>query len=603
MSLLPSSPTPQTMPRVMGESAGASSIMHHITAYGGKNGKAPFQRAILQSPGWLPSTAKAANEDIFKQTLAIALTSSELYLVNAAVVGLSPYGSFTYSPTVDGNYVPALPGKLLLDRKFDKSVEVMTAHNTNEGILFATPFAKSNKDMATYLKAAVPSIDDTALEVILDSVYPEIFDGSFDYTDQFERAASIVGEAFFSCNTRYLDAAFGEKSYSYLFNAVNKGFHSEDLTYTFYNSLSAVADGGTINATVAKALQSYITHFVATGNPNGGVAPYFPQYGTNSSVQVVAPDDFGTQITDPEDNKRLTAQYTPYIMSTQARKANSNLDLTGKSAVITGGSQGIGAGVAIRFAQAGANVLIVGRSKERLQKVISEARKVAKSTDQKFDYVSADLSLISGTKAAAKEIEAKTGGHVDYLSHFAVQILNRFHLNYILASSGALKDTSITVLAPGGTQSEFNLNDIELASAKNEGRYAQLGKHGSRDSVVTDTITKSLQSHFPQIKFFHVAPGLVQTDVTTNQDVPAPLRLAITYVVFPIAARTFGNTTTSYADIPVFLAANEGREAVVAEEGYFLDQKIKRVIPNPYATEKKNQEAVFERLKGYLDGR
>ncbi|KFY69799.1 hypothetical protein V499_09743 [Pseudogymnoascus sp. VKM F-103] len=307
---------------VMGESAGASSIMHHITAYGGKKGNAPFRRAILQSPGWLPSKAAAADENIFQQTLTIAstvtnkkittlsglrsLTSSELYLVNAAVVGLSPYGSFTYGPTVDGDYVPKLPGDLLLNGNFDKSVEVMAAHNANEGILFATPFAKSNKDMATYLKSAVPSLDDTALEVILDSVYPEVFDGSFDYTDQFERAATIVGEAFFSCNTRYLEAAFGEKSYSYLFDAVNRGFHGEDLTYTFYNGPSAVADGGTVNATVAKALQSYITHFVATGNPNGGSAPFFPQYGSNSSVQVVAPDDFGTQITDPEDNKRCS---------------------------------------------------------------------------------------------------------------------------------------------------------------------------------------------------------------------------------------------------------------------------------------------------------
>ncbi|KFX97985.1 hypothetical protein V490_02525 [Pseudogymnoascus sp. VKM F-3557] len=311
---------------VMGESAGASSIMHHITAYGGKKGNAPFQRAILQSPGWLPSKAKAVNENIFKQTLAIAstvtkktittlnglrsLTSSELYLVNAAVVGLSPHGSFTYGPTVDGTYVPDLPGKLLLDGKFDKSVEVMTAHNANEGILFATPFAKSDKDVGAYLKAAVPSITDEALEVILYSVYPETFDGSFEYTDQFERVAFLVGEAFFSCNTRYLDAAFGEKTYSYLFDAVNKGFHGEDLTYTFYNGPSAEADMGTVNATVAEALQSYITHFVATGNPNGGVAPYFPQYGSNSSVQVVAPDDFGTQITDPEDNERLFAEPT-----------------------------------------------------------------------------------------------------------------------------------------------------------------------------------------------------------------------------------------------------------------------------------------------------
>ncbi|OBT60798.1 hypothetical protein VE03_09893 [Pseudogymnoascus sp. 23342-1-I1] len=310
-------------------------------------------------------------------------------------------------------------------------------------------------------------------------------------------------------------------------------------------------------------------------------------------------------------------------MSTQARKANTNLDLTGKSVVIAGGSQGIGAGVAIRFAQAGANVLIVGRSKERLEKVISEARKAAKSTDQKFDYVSADLSLISGTRAAAKEIEAKTGSHVDYLIqtqggmpngryettpegielHFAVQILSRFHLSYILATSGALKDTSITILGPGGTQTEFNLDDIEIASAKDASPYTQIGKHATRDSVITDALTKSLQTHFPQLNFFHLAPGLVQTDVMINQGVPAPIRLAITYVVFPIAARTFGNTPTSYADIPVFLAANEGREAVVAGEGYFLNEKIKRVDPNPYALEVKNQEAVFEKLKGYLDGR
>ena len=143
-------------------------------------------------------------------------------------------------------------------------------------------------------------------------------------------------------------------------------------------------------------------------------------------------------------------------MSAQARKANNGIDLTGKTAVIAGGSQGIGAGTAIRFAQAGANIIVIGRSQERLGKVVSEARKVAKSADQKFDYVSADLSLVSGTKTAAKEIEAKTNSKVEYLiqtqggmpnglhmttaegieSHFAVQVLNRFLLNYILASSG-----------------------------------------------------------------------------------------------------------------------------------------------------------------------
>lgn len=309
-------------------------------------------------------------------------------------------------------------------------------------------------------------------------------------------------------------------------------------------------------------------------------------------------------------------------MSTQARKANVGLDLAGKTAVVAGGSQGIGAAVAIRFAQAGANVVVIGRNKERLEKVLSDARAAAKSAaaDQKFDYVSADLSLVSGTKTAAEEITAKTNGHVDYLfqsqggmpnglhevtsegieSHFAVQVLGRFQLNYILASTGVLRDTSINVMAPGGQQKEFNLDGMDLVNDKDSGRYTRMGKQIARDGVIVDTYTKALQSKFPSIKFLHISPGLVQTDVTMNQGVPTPVRQIITYVVFPIAARTFGNTPTSYADIPVFLAGNKGREEVIEKEGLFLDVKNKRVNPHPYAMDEKNQQEVFERLMRYL---
>jgi carboxylesterase type B len=38
---------------VMGESAGASSIMHHLTANGG-NVTLPFQKAVIQSPAFFP---------------------------------------------------------------------------------------------------------------------------------------------------------------------------------------------------------------------------------------------------------------------------------------------------------------------------------------------------------------------------------------------------------------------------------------------------------------------------------------------------------------------------------------------------------------------
>jgi NAD(P)-dependent dehydrogenase (short-subunit alcohol dehydrogenase family) len=294
--------------------------------------------------------------------------------------------------------------------------------------------------------------------------------------------------------------------------------------------------------------------------------------------------------------------------------------LTGKTAVITGGSQGIGAGVAIRFAQAGANVIVVGRSSARLENVVSEARKVVKSTNQNIDFISADLSLVSDTQTAASKIEAKSNAKVDFLvqtqggtpnglyettsegieSHFATQVLSRFLLNYILASSGVLKEASVSVMAPGGTQTEFNLDDIELASSKDAGRYAQMAKHVSRDGVIADTYTKALQANFPQIKFFHVFPGLVQTNIMTNQNLPVPVKQLINYVVYPIASRTFGNTVESYADIPVFLAANKAAEELAEKEGYFLDNNNKKASLSPYALAKDNQEAVFNKLKGYL---
>src|ERR1700727_1717976 len=57
---------------VIGESAGAGSIMHQITAFGGLQGPAPFQQAILQSPGFLPVVGNLVQESIFLQVLQFA---------------------------------------------------------------------------------------------------------------------------------------------------------------------------------------------------------------------------------------------------------------------------------------------------------------------------------------------------------------------------------------------------------------------------------------------------------------------------------------------------------------------------------------------------
>jgi len=53
-----------------------------------------------------------------------------------------------------------------------------------------------------------------------------------------------------------------------------------------------------------------------------------------------------------------------------------NIDLSGKVALVTGGSRGLGKDIALAMAEKGANVVICGRKKENLDEAIEEFRKL-----------------------------------------------------------------------------------------------------------------------------------------------------------------------------------------------------------------------------------
>lgn len=67
-----------------------------------------------------------------------------------------------------------------------------------------------------------------------------------------------------------------------------------------------------------------------------------------------------------------------------------NLDLSGKTAVVCGSTQGIGKASAIELALLGANVTLVARNEESLKSTLKE---LPAKTSQKHDYVVADFSL------------------------------------------------------------------------------------------------------------------------------------------------------------------------------------------------------------------
>lgn len=68
------------------------------------------------------------------------------------------------------------------------------------------------------------------------------------------------------------------------------------------------------------------------------------------------------------------------------------MDLVGRSAIITGASQGLGRVIATSFVQAGANVLLVARGEELLQRVGQELAALATQPGQIVDSMRGDVS-------------------------------------------------------------------------------------------------------------------------------------------------------------------------------------------------------------------
>ena len=85
-------------------------------------------------------------------------------------------------------------------------------------------------------------------------------------------------------------------------------------------------------------------------------------------------------------------------------------DLTGKVAVVTGASAGLGADAALAYAQAGADVALLARRVEKLEAVRTEIEK----TGRKAIAVPCDVTSEESVRQAMETV-LKTFGHIDIL--------------------------------------------------------------------------------------------------------------------------------------------------------------------------------------------
>jgi 3-oxoacyl-[acyl-carrier protein] reductase len=85
-----------------------------------------------------------------------------------------------------------------------------------------------------------------------------------------------------------------------------------------------------------------------------------------------------------------------------------NLDLTGKTALVSGSTQGIGKAIAMELASMGANIILMARNEGRLQQVVSELP----NNNQHHQHLTADFSDPSQVKEVIDKFIAHHQIHI-----------------------------------------------------------------------------------------------------------------------------------------------------------------------------------------------
>ncbi|MFE7662324.1 SDR family NAD(P)-dependent oxidoreductase [Streptomyces celluloflavus] len=88
-----------------------------------------------------------------------------------------------------------------------------------------------------------------------------------------------------------------------------------------------------------------------------------------------------------------------------------SFDLTGRVALVTGATSGIGAATAALLAERGAHVVVAGRDRSRGESVVGGIR----DRGGKADFLAADLRKAESVRQLAREAENLGGGRVDIL--------------------------------------------------------------------------------------------------------------------------------------------------------------------------------------------
>lgn len=221
--------------------------------------------------------------------------------------------------------------------------------------------------------------------------------------------------------------------------------------------------------------------------------------------------------------------------------------LRGKTALVVGGTDGIGRGCAIAMAQAGASVVIVGHSPTKAHAVLGNMSAIAQfPQEQKFKAYSVDLLTVKGGLG----LTAQLNGNKTRFDYVILTVGMWPNSKEPLSGDGLDKVISLDVVArylvfreivpllnPGarvmsvlasGWRRIFwrDAKSItadrmkEIAAGKVEGHYSLPEMLGTAATLSDTWLQLMSDKHYPEIGFVGTFPGVVATDVAAHGTFP-----------------------------------------------------------------------------------
>lgn len=234
-------------------------------------------------------------------------------------------------------------------------------------------------------------------------------------------------------------------------------------------------------------------------------------------------------------------------------KTPALFDLSGQVAVVTGGNGGIGRGIALGLAEAGAAIAVLGRNEEKNQHVLSELKAIGVPSLA----VKVDLTDRAALEPAIKKVESELGGTSILVNNAGMGVISGGVMNEKSEDWDRVIETNLT--------SAFLLSKLAAPSMirRKRGKIINLGSmysyfgsgwapsySSSKGAIIQ--LTKSMAVEFAQhnIQVNAIAPGWIETDMTV------PVRSMPLYdeIILRTPAGRFG-VPEEIAGTAVFLAS------------------------------------------------